>query len=150
MKYAVAPGASCTGAGAKFVNWRLPPLTTWVGSSVPEESRSWAEGYPSIGHGELEESRSAKVSSLVPAAPWDPTRLITRSRAAHAVPAAADDVVVEAIDVLDELPVDVVAPVVAVELFPLDEHAERAKAPSTAATTAAGRDKRDGRDGRDW
>jgi hypothetical protein len=102
-----------------------------------------------MGHGEVEALRRAKVSSKVPAAPWDPTTLIVRSRAAHAVPAPTDDVVVEAIDVVEALPVDVVPPVVCVELLPLDEHAAKPKAPSTAASAMPGRDGRGQRDGRD-
>jgi len=75
--------------------------------------------------------RSANVSSKVPAAPWDPTTVVTRSRAAQASPGRIEDVVV---DELDELPVEDVDAVVGVG-GPGDEHAARATAATAPETT---------------
>ena len=62
---------------------------------------------------------------------------MTRSRAAQARPAGTDEVDE---DVLDELPVDDVAPPVVVVVLEGDEHAARAKARLAATTINDGRD----------
>ena len=72
------------------------------------------------------------MSSKVPAAPWDPTTLVTRSRAAHASPAGTEDVVV---DELELLPVEGVAAVLGVVALG-DEHAAMVTA-ATAVTAPA-------------
>ena len=72
------------------------------------------------------------MSSKVPAAPWDPTTLVTSSRAAHASPTGTEDVVV---DELELLPVEGVAAVLGVVALG-DEHAARVTA-ATAVTTPA-------------
>ena len=76
----------------------------------------------------------------MPAAPSDPTIVVTRSRAAHADPAGADDVVVEDVDPLpvDPAAVDVEAPVVEV-VVDGDEQAATPTTPIAAATTMPGR-----------
>ena len=91
-----------------------------------------------MGHDVVEVLRRAKVSSNVPAAPCDPTTVVTRSRAAQASPAGTDVVV---LDELDVLPVEAVAPVVGVEPPPpFDEQADIPTAPSTAARNRNERD----------
>src|ERR1700692_2927568 len=92
-----------------------------------------------MGHDRVEVFFRAKVSSNVPAAPWEPTTVTTRSRAAQATPAGIDDVVVADVEVL---PVDAVAPVVVVVPDWGDEHAASPTAPSAIATTMAGRARR--------
>ena len=64
--------------------------------------------------------------------------------AAHAIPAGTDDDVVEETGVLDELPVEVVPPLVVVGLLPF-EHAAMPSAPSADSTTKPGRDNHDRR-----
>jgi hypothetical protein len=88
-----------------------------------------------MGHEAVEVLRRPKVSSKVPAAPWDPTTLTTTSRAAHAIPAGTDEVVVGE---LDELPVEGVPWVVGVVLRG-DEHAANPSAPIATATSQARR-----------
>jgi len=96
-----------------------------------------------MGHDVVEVLCRAKVSSNVPAAPWDPTTVVTRSRAAQASPAGTEVVVP---DEVDELPVDAVAPVLDVVLPPpFAEQAEIPTAPSAAARTRPGRDQGRGR-----
>ena len=75
----------------------------------------------------------------VPAAPWDPTTLVTRARAAQASPAGTDDVEV---DDVDELPADVEDPVTGVDPPPFEEQAERHSATTVNAGTRLGRDHR--------
>jgi hypothetical protein len=91
-----------------------------------------------MGHDRVEVLCNAKVSSNVPAAPWDPTTLAARSRAAQAAPAGTDEVVVDEVDVL---PGDAVVAVVGVPAFG-DEHAARPTTPNAAVATMSGRTRR--------
>ena len=91
-----------------------------------------------MGQAVVEEFRSAKVTSNVPAAPDVPATLTSRTRAAHASPAGMveldDDELVELAE-----PPEVVVPVVDVVLG-FDVHADNPTAPSAAARTAPRRD----------
>jgi hypothetical protein len=85
-----------------------------------------------MGHEVAEVLWSANESSNVPAAPCEPTTWVTRSRAAQATPVGTVVVVVETVD---ELPADVVTPVVVVELDG-EEQATRPMQLATASATA--------------
>jgi hypothetical protein len=82
--------------------------------------------------------RSPKVSSKVPAAPWDPTTLVTRSRAVQTSPTGIDVVVEEG--EVDELPVEGVAPPVVEVLLLFVEQPDSARANPVVATIIAARD----------
>jgi hypothetical protein len=96
-------------------------------------------------HGEAEVLCSAKVSSKVPAAPWDPTTVVTRSRAAQTDPAGTDEEVVEA-DV-EELAVEAVAPEVGVVVWGDEQAASPSAAAATTVTAALHRTGRRGGEG---
>jgi hypothetical protein len=86
-----------------------------------------------MGQAVVEEFRSAKVTSNVPAAPDVPATLASRTRAAHACPAGIVELVDDELVEVPEPPE--VVPVVDVVLG-CDVHADSPTAPTTTAKTA--------------
>src|ERR1700681_4938089 len=90
----------------------------------------------------VEVLRRAKVTSKVPAAPDVPTRVASRTRAAHADPGG----IVELEDELVELPlpeVPVVVPPVVGVVLACDVHADNPTAPATTTNNAPRCDRRE-------